>query len=88
MDITPSHEKSTTIFIEVDFPFKWIKVQEKPPPKDISFLAFSNGEIISCEWCNDIDDFIPNCSCSGWEHDRSKMKFTWWMPLPKPPVEK
>ena len=63
----------------------WIKVKDNPPPKDIPFLALSNGEIISCEWCNDIDDFIPNCGCCGWEHDRKKMKFNLWMPLPNPP---
>ncbi len=66
---------------------EWIKVKDQKPPKDIPFLAFSNGEIISCEWCNDVDDFIPNCRCGGWEHERRKMKFTLWMPLPEPPHE-
>lgn len=64
---------------------EWINIENQDPPKEIPFLAFSNGEIISSIWCDDTDQFIPNCGCSGWEHKWGKIQFNLWMPLPKPP---
>ena len=65
----------------------WRSVKDQEPPKDRGFLALSGGNIISVCWTDDIDKFIPNCGCSGWEHSWPEIKITYWRPLPEAPIE-
>jgi hypothetical protein len=64
---------------------EWISVKDMPIPKDRDILVFSENRSVSCVWCRDVEHFIPNCECDGWEHSWGKIDASHWMPLPNPP---
>lgn len=72
---------------------KWISVEEESLPKEEQILAFIKDEyehrrILTIIWCDDIENWIPNCGCDGWEHRWPKFKIIYWMRLPPLPKEK
>ncbi len=68
---------------------EWIKYSDKSPSIAMEILASCVGdEIVTMKFCLDIEQWVTNCKCSGWEHEVHKFIITHWMPLPNPPEEK
>jgi hypothetical protein len=65
---------------------EWIRYSDREPPKSDTILAFCEcDDVVTMYFEKDIEKWVANCGCSGWEHERGNLKVTHWMPLPGPP---
>jgi hypothetical protein len=66
-------------------PREWINVKDQPIPKDIPVIIWDGSDQFIVIWENDIDDWVADCGCRGWEYQRIKIRPTHWMLRPEPP---
>ncbi len=66
---------------------EWINIKINPAPKDKPILLLDGEQIVSAFWEKDVERFIPNCGCRGWDHMWGEIFPTHWMAMPKPPKD-
>lgn len=66
---------------------KWISVKERLPGPGVDILAFSNGVIMPLYYNPGIKTWLGDDGIEDYDGEFDIDKFTYWQPLPEPPIE-